>query len=181
MVLPFDEIITLGKKQIPKDYFEEEHSPKEIEDTVEELLVMSYALGWGLLDRELGTATQIDQKAVLEALESKIEGKQYKEYLAPHIEEQDIEGVYRVLDTEVHRMYNTGQYDNATKNGCTYKTWRTMEDLKVRDTHVFLDKVKVKLDEKFYTTDGDSAMYPSGFGLASNNVNCRCILSYSKD
>lgn len=180
MRLPFDEINDLVKEKFPLDFFDREFSKEEVEDEIEDLLVMSYALGWGLVDDDMGTDTPIDQKAVLRALESKINGKTYKEYLEPHLEQKDINGIYLVLDGEVHRMYNVGQYDNASANGVQYKTWLTMEDDKVRIMHQDLEKVKVKLDEYFYTQDDDMGLYPGGFAKAENNCNCRCILSYSK-
>lgn len=183
MRLPFDEIIDLSREQLTSILLNStpKESAKDIEDEIEDLLVMSFALGWGLLDEELQTDTPIPQESILGALESDINGKTYKEYLTPHIENDDLEGIYRVVDTEVHRMYNTGQYENAKSNGITYKTWRTMEDGKVRDIHTFLDKVKIPIDEYFYSQNDDKGLYPSGFAKAESNANCRCILSYSKE
>ena len=54
------------------------------------------------------------------------------------------------------------------------KQWQTMRDGRVRDTHSYLQSAMVNLDDKFYTFDGDSALYPGGFELPENNVNCRC-------
>lgn len=178
MKLPFDEIIELSRNRLTFNTSIQK-SAEDIEDEIEELLVMSYALGWGLLDEELGKDTPIDNKRLADTLEEKINGKTYKEYLAPHIEDEDIDGIYRVVDSEIHRMYSAGQYDNAKTNGKQYKTWRTMEDDKVRDMHRNLDKVKVGIDEKFYTTDGDSAIRPGQFSLPENNVNCRCSVKYT--
>ena len=61
----------------------------------------------------------------------------------------------------------------------TVKTWRTKKDERVRDTHRFLEGVTIPIDQRFWTIDGDSAMTPGGFTLASNCVNCRCFLVYS--
>ena len=96
----------------------------------------------------------------------------------------DVEAIKRVVDTEYHRMANAGAYDTAVainKTGKTiYKRWDTMLDEKVRSTHLYLEGDRVPLDRAFFTFDGDSAMYPGGFTLASNNVNCRCGLSYEE-
>ena len=95
----------------------------------------------------------------------------------PKIDPQD--AILRVLDTEGHRIYNEGGFARAGDCGAKYKQWQTMADDKVRDTHSYLSGVKIPIDEKFYTYDGDSALLPSGFSLAENNVNCRCWVSYS--
>lgn len=92
------------------------------------------------------------------------------------------EGVKRVVETEYHRMYNTGAFDSAkdleSKGKTVYKRWETMKDDRVRPTHSYLEGDAVPLNEAFFTYDGDSAMFPGGFVLAENNVNCRCTLEY---
>ena len=60
------------------------------------------------------------------------------------------------------------------------KTWCTQLDEKVRDTHDYLEGISVYMDEKFFTYDGDEARFPGDFGLAENNVNCRCYLKYTR-
>ena len=95
----------------------------------------------------------------------------------PEISPQN--AILRVLETEGHRIYNEGGFARAGDCGAKYKQWQTMADDKVRDTHSYLSGVKIPIDEKFYTYDGDSALLPSGFELAENNVNCRCWVSYS--
>lgn len=59
------------------------------------------------------------------------------------------------------------------------KTWVTMLDEKVRDTHQYLEGMTVPLDDEFYTYDGDHAQAPGGFTAAQNNVGCRCQLDIS--
>lgn len=95
----------------------------------------------------------------------------------------DVSAIQRVVETEYHRMYNTGAWDYANsfqkETGRTmYKRWETMLDDKVRDTHMYLQSDAVPLDEAFFTFDGDSAMYPGGFTLAQNNCGCRCWVEY---
>lgn len=60
------------------------------------------------------------------------------------------------------------------------KTWNTMGDDRVRDTHAVLDGTSKALNEAFFTIDGDSAMSPGRFILPENNVGCRCWLTYKK-
>ena len=125
------------------------------------------------------------------ALNLEIEGKSWETRIRDHIKASDLANgganppvgeVTRVVDTEYHRMYNTGAYDSAKaleyKGKTVMKRWVTMEDNKVRDTHRYISGESVPLDEEFYTFDGDSALYPGGFTKAQNNCNCRCTLNY---
>lgn len=179
MRLPFDEITDLAREQITQEILDEltDENLDEFEDEIEDLIIMAYALGWGLFLNEYDEQRALNQNSLTKALQTKIEGKTYKEYLEPHIEEKDLEGIYRVIDTTVHQMYVMAQDDCAKECGYNTKTWRTMEDNKVREAHVFLDKVKIPIDEKFYAGD-DGALMPGGFSAPELNCNCRCILHY---
>lgn len=88
------------------------------------------------------------------------------------------EAIARVIETEAHRMYNSGGRNRAVEAGAKYKKWVTMGDEKVRTSHSYIDGVNIPIDDKFYTYDGDSALMPGGFEDAANNVNCRCWLNY---
>jgi hypothetical protein len=69
--------------------------------------------------------------------------------------------------------------DTAKYAGAKSKTWVTMMDDRVRDTHDYLEGETVGIGEDFYTYDGDHASAPGLFELAENNVNCRCELLFS--
>ncbi len=77
-----------------------------------------------------------------------------------------------------------GQSGTATapkdQKGVIYKTWETMLDDRVRDTHRPLEMTKIPFDEYFYTYDGDYALRPGGFIFPENNINCRCRLRLSR-
>ena len=96
--------------------------------------------------------------------------------------EPDTEAIQRVVETDYHRMYNTGAYDTASaineSGRKIYKRWVTMGDEKVRTAHQYLEGDVVELGEEFYTWDGDSALFPGDFSNPAYNVNCRCILEY---
>lgn len=89
------------------------------------------------------------------------------------------EAITRIAETETHRIANTAALDTAKHAGAKSKTWVTMLDDKVRDTHDYLEGETVDIDEDFYTYDGDHASAPGLFELAENNVNCRCELLFS--
>lgn len=89
-----------------------------------------------------------------------------------------------LLESEYHRVFNDASSDTAKKiekklGKKGTKTWATMRDDRVRDTHEYLEGQTVSIDEKFYTFDGDSAYAPGGFSTAENNANCRCVLKFN--
>ena len=92
-----------------------------------------------------------------------------------------IENIIRIVETEAHSDFNEGSLRKAASSGkARYKRWSTMLDDRVRDTHFYLQGMRVPIDASFYTYDGDSAYAPGGFFLAENNVNCRCTLKYEQ-
>ncbi len=108
------------------------------------------------------------------------DGKDWHDRLQEHFDNgDDVETVMRVLESESNRDANTGSLDKAWDSGMELtKTWETMLDDKVRDTHAYLEGITVGVHDLFFTDDGDYADAPGGFNLASNNVNCRCTLRY---
>lgn len=89
------------------------------------------------------------------------------------------DAIIRIADTEMHRIANQAALDTAKYAGAKYKTWATMLDDKVRDTHDYLEGMTVGIDEDFYTYDGDHAPAPGLFELPENSINCRCELIFS--
>lgn len=87
------------------------------------------------------------------------------------------ESFLRMVEAESNRMWNTGLMDAGEGESGLYKTWETMMDDKVRDSHEFLEQVTIPYEEEFVTIGGDSALAPGMFSEAGNNVNCRCFLS----
>ena len=143
-------------------------------DYLEFVLCLIYAYGWKDAEEIIGAVplpTGLDDKAV----NLEINGETYRERILEQVQELSEEGILRIIDTEAHRDYNTGVYDAAKASGKRiFKRWNTMGDERVRDTHDYLEGNIVGLDDKFYTFDGDSALFPGGFELPQNNVNCRC-------
>lgn len=93
-----------------------------------------------------------------------------------HFANHDEKGLRVLLESESHRMWNTGLF----QVGGETKIWRTEQDDKVRDLHWFLDGTELPYDEEFITFNGDSGLFPGGFKLAQNNANCRCWLEIKR-
>lgn len=104
----------------------------------------------------------------------------------------------RIVRTETHRVRESGFNDAATalnetlKQGSSgyvmAKTWRTMKDERVRPAkakgkakqynHIKMDGVTIPQDELFKLPSGATCKAPSQTGVAGEDINCRCYLSY---
>lgn len=162
----------------------EEKPIEEDEDIIDELLDL-YLLAFYEGSQDAARELMIDIEPSVEDAEriinEPIAGKTYKDrvrdYLSGDMGETTgtpAEAIARVAETDSVRIYNEAKLETGLKNGATSKTWFTMEDSRVRDTHQFLQNMTVPIDAKFYTYDGDSAQAPCQFSKPENCVNCRC-------
>ena len=128
-----------------------------------------------------------------------IAGKDWEQRISEYYDSDSgtVDDVIRVVDTDMNRIYNdsvldVGEKANAGRvewsnedvpapdpNGKVMKTWVTMADERVRETHQSIEGVTIPIDKRFYTIDGDSARYPGDFSLPQNVVGCRCRIELS--
>lgn len=128
-----------------------------------------------------------------------IAGKDWEQRVSEYYDSDTgtADDVVRVIDTDMNRIYNDSVLDVGEKansgrvewsdedvpapdpNGKVMKTWVTMADDRVRDTHDYLEGTSVPVDGRFFTYDNDYARYPGDFQLPQNNINCRCRISLS--
>ena len=90
-----------------------------------------------------------------------------------------IEDTRRIAQTEMTIGRTTGQNEAFRAAGVFFKTWRTMRDGAVRDTHLPMEGVTVGVGERFFV-GGGSGPGPGQIGVASEDVNCRCFLEPAK-
>lgn len=102
--------------------------------------------------------------------------------IARNIENQTTIGFnrsMRIARTEGHRVSQQATFDSQQKakeaGADIVKQWDSTLDGRTRPSHRLLDGQIRELDEPFEMS-GYTAMYPSGFGVASMDVNCRCVL-----
>lgn len=75
-----------------------------------------------------------------------------------------------------------GDYETAVEDGYTKKQWHTMQDSKVRDTHIPMDGKIVPIDA-YFDVNGSKMRYPHDLSMnpdISEISNCRCSCSYIK-
>ena len=149
-------------------------------DEVEELLEMDYMLGTQDASVQIGVEISPDYEQIKAAVNKKIDGKDYRDRIAEYFESGTPYDIARVISTDAHRVYNEAMFEGAKAAGATMKTWNTMGDERVRDTHAYLEGVTVPMDAEFYSYNGNSTYYPGQWGIAEEDCGCRCWLTYSK-
>ena len=82
-----------------------------------------------------------------------------------------------IVRTEAHRAREIGHLgasqDSESKGVELLRAWDASLDSKVRPLHARLDGKKVKPGEKFLGL----TKYPGGFGIAKQDINCRCTVT----
>lgn len=158
----------------------------QIADDVLSFLIKAYTQGVEGAAIMLGYDLEVDVSMMEQAIYQSIDGKTYADRVADHVLAGDLQGLITLVESEYHRVYNAAVTDGGRKyveHGSfgVVKTWVTVRDERVRETHQYLEGQSVPLEEEFFTYDGDHAAYPGGFTRAENNVNCRCITVLSVD
>ncbi len=143
-------------------------------DEVTELFEMDYMLGVQDASMQIGRSIDPDFEDIRKAVNKEIDGKDYRQRLEEYFKDGTPYDIARVVSTDAHRIYNTAIIDAGKKGGATRKTWWTMADPRVRETHDYLEGVTVDIDAEFYTYNGDHTYYPGQFGVAEEDINCRC-------
>ena len=186
----FDELDAFVSGFRTREFNPKEMTKREEDDIIDELLdlyLLAYYEGSQDAARELLIDVEPSVRDAGEIINKPIDGKTYKERVREYLNGEmgettgtPAEAIARVADTDSVRIYNEAKLTVAKGNGAKTKTWHTMEDNKVRDTHVVLDGVTAPIDGYFYTYTGERAQAPGQFGSASEDVNCRCYLKFSK-
>lgn len=156
-----------------------------VKDDLFDLLVEAYLLG---IDHASDTLEQVvisDPDRMEEAIYRKIDGQTFEDRAVTHVRTGNMAALQTLAESEYHRVFNQGAADGAKEvaketGRPVYKTWRTMRDDRVRETHFDLEGQTIPQNEYFFANDGDQALYPGGFANPENNVNCRCWLDYRR-
>lgn len=159
---------------------------EDIEDDILSVLIQAYRLGIETAGRMIDEDLTVDVDKMRDAIYFLIEGKTFEDRVKAHVSAGSLPGLQTLVESEYERVFNIAVYDGGnqyqrTTGGRVSKTWLTMMDEDVRDTHKYLEGMTVPLNDYFFTWDGDSALAPHGFTQARNNVNCRCVLMLSKN
>ena len=179
-ILPIDEINALEEKL--KVHFDDDgkgkiKSKQDAEDIIDELLdlfLLSYAMGVDSVGVE-----QPPLETVERTLYERIDGKTWVDRVWDYYDNGGtVYDIARIGATEAHRDTNAAAYDAARNAGMTKKVWHCMMLPTSRDTHVYLNGVTVPIDGSFYSYKGGQTQYPGQWGIAEEDCNCLCWLTY---
>jgi hypothetical protein len=182
-LLPIDELNALEERL--KQHFDEDGhiaSKEDCEDIIDDLLdlyLLALAEAVDAVNQQFGTAIEPTPQEVQETVYRAIDGATWRDrVVAWYATGGTLADIMRIAETETTRIWNAAALDTAIKAGAKTKTWVTMADWLVRDTHNYIHLVEVPIDAEFYTFDGDHAQAPGGFERVENNANCRCELRF---
>ena len=177
-------------------------------DEILEMLIMAYMYGNEAANTMLYGSDVVDQIApeqegpnrvididtddMNRAVFKVVAGKNWEQRVSEYYDSDSgtIDDVIRVVDTDMNRIYNDSilnvgeraegeEPEEGEPKPTVMKTWQTMLDDRVRDTHEYLEGMTIPVNRRFYTYDGDSARYPGDFSNPANVINCRCRISLS--
>lgn len=182
-VMPFDELNAFSET-LPQ-YFNEEgrlKSREDTEDMIDEMLdlfLLSYANGVASANTDMSSNIRPELDDVMRTVDREIAGKTWRDRVWEYYENGGAAAdIMRIAETESHRDTNEAAYETAKEAGATEKVWHTMGDDRVRDTHEYLDGVSAPISGEFYNYYGQSALFPGQWGIAEEDVNCRCWVTY---
>ena len=183
-VMPFDEL-NIVKAALPQFFNEDGRGIKSkadydsMLDMLEDLFFLAYSNGVQSTNLALSSNVEPTLNEVLDVVDKEIVGKTWRDRVREYYENGGtVDDIVRIAETETHRDANAGAYNAAKAAGATEKVWHCMMIPTSRDTHVYLNGVSAPIDGEFYSFMGGSTKYPGEWGIAEEDCNCLCWLTY---
>lgn len=130
------------------------------------------------VDRITGKVNATTKRQLRNALANGVkEGKGYREIrkdIRRVFSNADARRARMIAETEIARASNFGTFESLKQAGIAKKEWLTTLDGHARYTHAKMAGQKRKVREKFDSPSGARTYYPGGFGVAAEDINCRC-------
>lgn len=84
-------------------------------------------------------------------------------------------------EDQANFIYDTKDFADALEMGYQYKTWETVADNRVRESHAEVEGLTIPIDEPFVLQGGMMmAPHDDSLGVSEDElIMCRCSLSYS--
>ena len=187
-ILPFDELnnFTIKLRSMFPDgkLPPQEEAKGEEEDIIDEMLdlfLLAYAQGNSVTSETLSFDWTPSVDDAMEVIDKEVAGKTWRQRVEDYFANGGSVGdLIRIAETETHRDANESAWVTAKKAGAQTKTWHCMMLPTSRDSHIYLDGVTAPIDGEFYSPNGGSTQFPGEWGIAEEDVNCLCWLSFSK-
>ena len=185
-LMPFDELNVLSPIVMDifaRPYEERKRFKDYLVDEILDILILSYVYGNEAAETMLDEDIAVAKEELTAAVDRKVADKTWRQRIDEYMDSETATAadIMRVAETDAHRIYNEAIVDVGKKaKGKINKTWVTMMDDRVRETHDYLEGETIPFEDDFYTFDGDYASQPGGFLFPENNINCRCRLVLSR-
>lgn len=180
-LMPFDELNTINEwlgEEPSAEPTGRSKPQQQVDDELLDLFLLAYIYGYEAVNEKYGTDFKPDLEKLDAAVHHKIDGKDWEQRLDDIYTGNGTDSeIKRIAETEMHRIYNQAILDAGKRAGAKTKTWETMLDDRVRDSHDYLQSMTVPFNEDFYTYDGAHAPGPGMFGIPEEDINCRCFLT----
>lgn len=154
---------------------------KQLEDSARFELnskVANWLIGRG--SRLMGEIDATTREALKASLVSGAASNEAVEQLLERVEELFKDAARKratmISQTEATELTGFGSLAAAEQAGMERKQWLSSQDHVVRDTHRALHKQVKLLNEPFQSTSGAQAQHPGAFGVAKEDINCRCAM-----
>lgn len=180
-ILPFDELnrfeATLRERFADGKLVKEDE--EDIIDEMLDLFLLAYAQGNSVTNANLSSDWMPTVDDVMKTIDAKVAGKTWRERAEDYFANGgSVDDIVRIAMTESHRDSNAASYEAAKAAGATEKVWHCMMLPTSRDTHIYLDGVSAPIDGEFYSFRGGKTMFPGEWGIAEEDCNCLCWLTY---
>ena len=83
----------------------------------------------------------------------------------------------KVVHEGTKEMYNQAIDNGDLQRDQLIRIWNTAKDERVRDSHNFMHNQERQHGELFASGNGNQTDIPGGFGIAEEDIQCRCVVS----
>lgn len=181
--LPFDELNTLDiaiSRHFGEDgKIKSEQDKEDMVDEMFELFLLATANGVEQINEAMNGDYHPGMTTVTDIVDRRVAGKTWRERVDDYYANGGTKAdIMRIAETETHRDSNEASFIAAKANGATKKTWHCLLLPTSRDSHIYLDGVSAPIDGEFYSINGGSTQFPGEWGIAEEDCNCYCYLTY---
>ena len=171
---------------------------ENLEDIVDYIAIMIsvameeiYELAWyGELDTAgIGDDIRPTERQIQDCINQPVGDMTLIERISGYIAETDnevpistiIDKIKAAVDDDGVRVYENAVLECGLalddEGYIVTKTWNAIIDEVTRETHFELNGTTIPVDEYFVTSGGAAALAPKMFGVPSEDIHCRCIIT----
>lgn len=171
---------------------------ENLEDIVDYIAIMIsvameeiYELAWyGELDTAgIGDDIRPTERQIQDCINQPVGDMTLIERISGYIAETDnevpistiIDKIKAAVEDEGFRVYENAVLECGLalddEGYIVTKTWNAIIDEVTRETHFELNGTTIPVDEYFVTSGGAAALAPKMFGVPSEDIHCRCVIT----